>query len=117
MIGRSHLTTTEQIRCVPDGTGGLGCEAGAYPQTLTAAQALVTDPGGLVVEPLAPPDERPDVSCLRIVAAPDGGPSLGDTCWDADGRFVSLVRSTDTVRLESFTPTVDPTVLLAPEVG
>ncbi len=115
VIGRSHLGAMAQTFCAPDGGGPLVCEPGDYPQTLTAAQAIVADPSGLVVEPLDPPE--PGVVCLRIVAAPAGGPSLGDTCWASDGQFVSLVRATDTVTLESFVPTADPAVLLAPEVS
>lgn len=113
-----YATADEVVVCVPT-TGGHDCSSLDAVVPLVAALSIVRDPGALVLEPAddGEYDGRP-TTCVRIVEVPDNGPSLGLTCWLANGMSSRSVRDgIDTIELVSITSDVDPARLEPPGDG
>ena len=98
----------EIVVCVEAGSG-LSCESIDAVMPLSAAAAIVGDPGALVLEPVeAVPHDGGPTTCIRIVAVPAGGPSLGINCWLDNGMSSWSVRDgLDTVELVDLSADVD----------
>ncbi len=121
LTGAAHQGVDLELVCAAvtgAAPGELGCEATRVRTSLDSALAIVRSPAALVLDSL--PDREvggTTARCVRVVASPDGGPSIGDTCWRDDGVLVWLERpGLDRIELVSHVTDPDPGVLAPPEV-